>query len=83
MAKRSARRQQAAPVKAAAAPALKAEERRHSPLLWLIAAVLAVAGYMALLKADPRGENLWAFLAPAFLLAGYLVFIPAIAGCRR
>lgn len=82
MAKRSARRQQAAPA-AAAAPAIKAEERRHSPLLWLIAAILAAAGYMALLKADPRGENLWAFLAPAFLLAGYLVFIPAIAGCRR
>ncbi len=82
MAKRSARRQQAAPVKAAAAP-VKAEERRYSPLLWLMAAALAAAGFMALLKADPRGENPWSFLAPALLLAGYLLFIPALTGCRR
>ncbi|MCM2267688.1 MAG: hypothetical protein NDI60_07960 [Elusimicrobiales bacterium] len=47
-------------------------------LLWLSALVLIVCGYLFLNKADPGGKNGWAVAAPASLLAGYLLIIPAI-----
>jgi len=45
---------------------------------WAAALILVILGYFFLTKADPGGRNLWSSLAPAFLLAGYLLFIPAI-----
>lgn len=47
-------------------------------LLWLIALILIALGYAALKKVDPWGRNTWAIAAPALLLAGYLLIIPAI-----
>lgn len=49
-----------------------------SRLLWLLALVLIVSGFAALKKADPWGQNGWAMAAPALLLCGYLLIIPAI-----
>lgn len=45
---------------------------------WLSAAALIISGYYSLTKADPWGRNPWAVAAPACLLAGYLLIIPAI-----
>lgn len=49
-----------------------------SRALWLAAFVLILLGYAALKKADPLGGNAWAAAAPALLLSGYLLIIPAI-----
>lgn len=62
---------------AAAAAAAPGGGTRFSRL-WLAAAALVAAGYAMLLKVDPAGQNLWAAASPAFLLAGYLLIIPAI-----
>lgn len=51
--------------------------------LWFTAIALAVCGYMLLGKADAGGQNAWAIAAPALLLAGYLLFIPAIITTYR
>jgi hypothetical protein len=48
-------------------------------LLWLAAFILIVFGYFFLTKADPGGRNSWSSLSPVFLLAGYLLIIPAIS----
>ena len=45
---------------------------------WFAAALLIILGYFFLTKADPWGRNPWAVAAPACLLAGYLLIIPAI-----
>lgn len=49
-----------------------------SRILWLIALILIVLGFAALKKVDPWGQNGWAIAAPALLLCGYLLIIPAI-----
>jgi len=79
MAKRKKNRPQQA-VHAVAAPVNAAEggERRSALPFWLAAAALAVCGYSLLHKVDPRGANIWGIAAPALILAGYLMFIPAI-----
>ena len=46
--------------------------------LWLSALILIVSGYALLHKVDPGGQNAWAIVSPALLLAGYLLIIPAI-----
>lgn len=46
--------------------------------LWLSALILIVSGYALLQKVDPGGQNVWAIVSPALLLAGYLLIIPAI-----
>jgi len=51
--------------------------------LWLLAVVLIVSGHALLHKVDPVGQNGWAILAPALLLCGYLLVIPAIAATYR
>jgi hypothetical protein len=48
-------------------------------LLWLSAFILILCGYFFLTKADPGGRNSWSSLSPVFLLAGYLLIIPAIS----
>lgn len=47
-------------------------------VLWLSALLLIVSGYALLHKVDPGGQNAWAIVSPALLLAGYLLIIPAI-----
>lgn len=47
-------------------------------VLWLSALILIVSGYALLHKVDPGGQNAWAIVSPALLLAGYLLIIPAI-----
>jgi len=49
-----------------------------SRLFWIPALVLVLSGYVSLKRVDPGGQNAWATLSPALLLAGYLLFIPAI-----
>ena len=49
-----------------------------SRILWLSSFILIVSGYIMLVKVDPAGQNAWAVAAPASLLAGYLMVIPAI-----
>lgn len=49
-----------------------------SRFFWLFSLVLIVSGFAALKKADPWGQNAWATAAPALLLCGYLLIIPAI-----
>ncbi|OGR66203.1 MAG: hypothetical protein A2X31_05630 [Elusimicrobia bacterium GWB2_63_22] len=49
-----------------------------SRILWLLALILIVCGFAALKKVDPWGQNGWAIAAPALLLCGYLLIIPAI-----
>lgn len=51
----------------------------RSRLLWLFSLILIVSGFAALKKADPWGQNGWATAAPALLLCGYLLILPAIA----
>lgn len=51
--------------------------------LWLAAGILIVSGYAALKKVDPLGANAWAVAAPALLLSGYLLIIPAILATFR
>lgn len=51
--------------------------------LWLLAGVLIFSGYALLHKVDPAGQNSWAILAPALLLSGYLLIIPAIVFTYR
>lgn len=47
--------------------------------LFLIPALLFVfSGYALLKKVAPGGQNVWAVVSPALLLAGYLLFIPVI-----
>lgn len=50
---------------------------------WAAASILVLAGYILLRKADPAGQNAFAVAAPACLLAGYLLFIPAITRTFR
>lgn len=89
MAKKSAKRKPAADPKPSPesepAPAAEpAEGGRQSALpLWLLAIALIVAGYAMLHKVDPGGQNAWAAAAPACLLAGYLLIIPAIVFSYR
>lgn len=45
-----------------------------------LALLLIVCGYIFLQRTDPAGENMFAILAPAFLLAGYLLVLPALLG---
>lgn len=52
-------------------------------LFWILAAVFIVSGYALLTKADPGGRNGWSVAAPALLLAGYLLIIPAITRTYR
>lgn len=52
-------------------------------LLWISAFVLIFFGYFFLTKADPGGRNSWSALSPVFLLAGYLLIIPAISATYR
>lgn len=47
-------------------------------VLWFSALVLIVLGYLSLTRVDAGGRNAWAVISPAFLLTGYLLFIPAI-----
>jgi len=68
------------------APA-RAPEAEHSsgvrrPLL-VCAAALAVAGYFFLRRTGPAGGDVYAVLAPIFLLAGYLLVPAAILSSRR
>jgi hypothetical protein len=58
------------------------EPRKTYPL-WLLAFALIVCGYALLQKVDPGGRNAWAVAAPACLLAGYLLLIPAIVFTYR
>ncbi|MDD2803932.1 MAG: hypothetical protein PHV33_00110 [Elusimicrobiales bacterium] len=66
----------------AAAPGEGEEPRKAAPL-WLLAIVLIISGYAMLHKVDPGGRNAWAAAAPACLLAGYLLIIPAIVFTYR
>ena len=52
-------------------------------LLWISAFILIFFGYFFLTKADPGGRNGWSALSPVFLLAGYLLIIPAISATYR
>lgn len=52
-------------------------------LLWFSAFILILCGYFFLTKADPGGRNGWSSLSPVFLLAGYLLIIPAISVTYR
>ena len=54
-----------------------------SRLFWIVALVLTVSGFLLLKKTDPGGQNSWAAVSPAFLLCGYLLFIPAIMAMYR
>ena len=49
-----------------------------SRALWLTAFILIISGFAALKKADPWGQNAWSTAAPALLLAGYLLILPAL-----
>lgn len=64
-----------------------AEREGGSPLkarlLWISAFILILCGYFFLTKADPGGRNSWSLLSPVFLLAGYLLIIPAISATYR
>jgi len=46
--------------------------------LWISSLVLILSGYFLLRSVDPGGQNAWAVVSPALLLAGYLLIIPAI-----
>ncbi|OGS12562.1 MAG: hypothetical protein A2234_01830 [Elusimicrobia bacterium RIFOXYA2_FULL_58_8] len=52
-------------------------------IFWVAAFVLILTGYLLLGKADPGGQNAWAIVSPALLLAGYLLCIPAIIATYR
>lgn len=65
-------------LKAPAGGADGGENAGKGRLLWLLSLVLIALGYAALKKVDPWGRNAWAMAAPALLLAGYLLIIPAI-----
>lgn len=68
------------PSVAAVPAAADGGEARPAPrALWIAALLLIVSGYSLLHKADPAGQNAWAVVSPALLLAGYLLIIPAIA----
>ena len=54
------------------------EDAAKSRSFWIPALLLVVLGLFLLKKAAPEGQNTWAIVSPAFLLAGYLLFIPAI-----
>lgn len=67
--------------KAAAAPApdfTAGGNPAKSRFFWITALLLVVSGYVLLKRVDPGGKNAWAVVSPALLLAGYLLFIPAI-----
>ena len=49
-----------------------------SHFFWIPALLLVLSGYVLLKRVDPGGQNTWAIVSPALLLAGYLLFIPAI-----
>jgi len=49
-----------------------------SHFFWIPALLLVISGYVLLKRVDPGGQNAWAIVSPALLLAGYLLFIPAI-----
>lgn len=72
-----------AALQAPAAPENAGGRGIKSRALWLAAIILIVLGYAALKKADPLGKNAWAVAAPALLLSGYLLFIPAILSTFR
>ncbi|MBI5743559.1 MAG: hypothetical protein HY952_03325 [Elusimicrobia bacterium] len=59
-------------------PAGEGEKSALAPFFWAAAVILIVSGYLFLKKADPGGSNAWSVAAPACLLAGYLLIIPAI-----
>lgn len=59
-------------------PAWEGEKSAWAPFFWILAVILIVSGYLFLNKADPGGRNAWSVAAPACLLAGYLLIIPAI-----
>ena len=73
---------------ASAAAQVQGETGRQEPraggdavkkrVVWLSALILIVSGYSLLHKVDPGGQNAWAIVSPALLLAGYLLIIPAI-----
>ena len=46
--------------------------------LWFSALVLIILGYLSLTRVDAGGRNAWSVISPAFLLTGYLLFLPAI-----
>ena len=70
-------------VPAARAPGAAAGGQLAARWLWIAAICLVIAGYALLGKVDPGGRNVWAAVAPALLLAGYLLFIPAIIKTYR
>jgi hypothetical protein len=85
MAKKNATKHRAGPpVKSQGAGAaafsadVEGESRGKSRWLWFSAFFLIISGYALLHKVDPGGRNAWAIVSPAFLLAGYLLIIPAI-----
>jgi hypothetical protein len=51
---------------------------KKSRLFWIPALILVISGYVLLNKVEPGGRNVWAVISPALLLAGYLLFVPAI-----
>jgi hypothetical protein len=67
---------QAAPGKGAAEAA---GGSKYAPYVWAAAFLMVICGYALLRWADPGGRNGWSVVSPAFLLAGYLLFIPAIS----
>lgn len=68
---------------AISAPGDGGEKSPLAKFLWTFALLLIISGYIFLKKADPGGQNAWATAAPACLLAGYLLIIPAIAVSYR
>lgn len=52
-------------------------------LFWVSAFILILSGYIILRKADPAGQNAWSVAAPALLITGYLLVLPAIFDTYR
>lgn len=74
-------RQKAAAAPAGAGPAPAGGIGKKGRVILVSALVLAAAGYAFLKKTDPAGGNVYALLAPLFLIAGYLL-VPAALGAQ-
>jgi hypothetical protein len=61
------------------APVGRPAGSKYAVYVWGAAFLLVIGGYFMLRLADPGGRNGWSVAAPTFLLAGYLLFIPAIS----
>lgn len=64
-------------------PAERGGEAGKSRWLWFSALIFIVSGYFLLHKVDPGGQNTWGVIAPALILSGYLLIIPAIIATYR